>query len=81
MKKIIGEFEWEFSEANYFLGLGGVPNDKWLSISPRIVSLKPYDKIKTFEPSFELASVTDYYISPPGMKNGDSVNFGYPLFI
>ena len=39
MKKIFAEFEWEFSETNYFLGLGGVPNDKWLSISPFTVPL------------------------------------------
>ena len=34
MKRVIDEHTWEFSKSNYFLGMGGVPNGKWLSIGP-----------------------------------------------
>ena len=48
------EFESRILDANYFIGLGGAPADKWLSISPITVPLRAHNKIKSFKPSDEL---------------------------
>ena len=71
----------EFTEDNFFLGLGGVPENKWLSVSPFTVSLQEYNIVKEYRSQFELPSSTEYFISPIEQRTGDEVTFVYPTFI
>lgn len=61
----------EFTEDNFFLGLGGVPENKWLSVSPFTVSLQEYNIVKEYRSQFELPSSTEYFISPIEQRTGD----------
>ena len=72
---------YEFNEDNYFVGLAGVPNDGWISVSPFTVRLRQFDVLESFSPSYQFEEVTDVYISPPAMKIDDTFKFEYPIFI
>ena len=62
------KFQSRAFKSNYFIGLGGAPQDKWLSISPITVPLRAQNKIESFYPSKELPALVDYYVSPPSMR-------------
>ena len=79
-KAIQGQVTWEFSESNFFLGLGGIPETKWLSISPFTVPLQEYNLIEEYGAQFEIPKSTDYFISPPHLRTADVVTFAYPAF-
>ena len=52
VKWIREEYTWEFSKDNYFLGLGGVPETKWFSVSPVSVPMREYNVVKRFDAEF-----------------------------
>lgn len=45
LNTVIDEKTYTFTDSNFFLGLGGVPNNKWFSISPFTVSLREDNRI------------------------------------
>ena len=65
LKEIREQFTWRFSKQNFFLGLGGVPESKWFSVSPLTVPLQDYNVIEQYKAQFEIPESTEYFISPP----------------
>ena len=81
MKNIVNETEYEFTEDSFFLGLGGVPANRWLSISPFTVPLVQFNKIESLTAEFQFDPVTEYYISPPELSVGDTALIVYPAYV
>ena len=80
LNTVIDEKIYSFSNSNFFLGLGGVPNNKWFSISPFTVSLQEDNRISSFFAEFDMPALTEYYLSPPAMRVSDEVFLELPLF-
>ena len=78
---VMDDYTYEFSDNNFFLGLGGVPEGRWSAISPFTVPLKVYDEVRSFEPEFTIPPLTEYHISPPAIRGVHSAYIAFPKYI
>ena len=75
------EHVWDFNnDDNFFLGLGGTPKGKWVSIAPMQVELIPDNTVLDLVPQFELDTIYEYYLSPPDAYYGQQAIIDLPGF-
>ena len=71
----------EFDREKFLLGFEGVPDQKWLAVSPLTVVLRDFYGLESLDPSFEVAPITEYYLSPASKKRANSAFIAYPSYI
>ena len=80
-KPIKDQWTLEFNRENFLLGFEGVPDQKWLAVSPFTVVLRDFYGIESLDPAFEVAPITEYYLSPASKKRANSAFIAYPSYI